>query len=224
MRDSGTAWYDQTLSEMILETVNFDHNIDDWWCIEGGSQELAKRMYAKIENKKSDRVSFGKKVTKLEYLNHTADDPTDHEKITMHVAGEESSREYDAVFNSAPLGSMQRMDLRGLKLNWVTKQAIRSSGYGASCKVGIRFKEMWWMTRLGIKQGGVSKTDLPIRMCLYPSYNIHDNDPSPENPGKERNVPGMLLCSYSWSMEAQRIGTLINPESPNFRKAQSHIW
>ena len=215
MNDSGTAWYDQALSEMILESVNFDHDINGWWCIDGGSQELAKRMHDKIEDKESGRVSFGKKVTKLEYLNHTADDPTDHEKITMHVAGEESSREYDAVFNSAPLGSMQRMDLRGLELNWGTKQAIRSLGYGASCKVGIRFKEMWWMTRLGIKQGGVSKTDLPIRMCVYPSYNIHDNDPSPADPGKERNVAGVLLCSYSWSMEAQRIGTLINPESPN---------
>ena len=211
--DSGTAWYDQALSEMILESANFDHK-GPWWCIEGGSQELAKRMYARVENQKSNRVAFNKKVTKMEYLPHTQVDPKDHQKIGVHIAGEKDYREYDAVFNSAPLGSMQRMDLRGLNLNWGTKQAIRSLGYGASCKVGIRFKKMWWMTEFGIKEGGVSKTDLPIRMCVYPSYNIHDNEPSIGDPKVGKDVPGVLLCSYSWSTEAQRLGTLINRDSP----------
>ena len=110
---------------------------------------------------------------------------------------------------------MQCMDLRGLNLNWGTKQAIRSLGYGASCKVGIRFKEMWWMTKFGINEGGVSKTDLPIRMCVYPSYNVHDNDPDPKDPKKElKNVSGVLLCSYTWSTEAHRLGTLIHRDSP----------
>ncbi|KAL9615093.1 MAG: hypothetical protein Q9167_000411 [Letrouitia subvulpina] len=215
MYDSGTAWYDQALSEMILESVNFDSE-DEWWCIEGGSQEMAKRMYAKIEKQKPNRVSFNKKVIKMEYLSDPKDKDPDDKKINVHVIGEQNYRTYDAVFNSAPLGSMQRMDLSGLKLNWGTKQAIRSLGYGASCKVGIRFKEMWWMTKLGIKKGGVSRTDLPIRMCVYPSYNIHDNEPDPKDPKKEfRNVPGVLLCSYSWSVDAQRLGTLITRESPN---------
>ncbi|KAL9039682.1 MAG: hypothetical protein Q9214_004779 [Letrouitia sp. 1 TL-2023] len=215
IHDSGTAWYDQALSEMILESVNFDFN-GIWWCIEGGSQEMAKRMYAKIEKRKPNRVSFNKKVIKMTYLKSPKGTTCDHKKINVHVAGEQKYRTYDAVFNSAPLGSMQRMDLRGLNLNWGTKQAIRSLGYGASCKVGIRFKEMWWMTKLGIKKGGVSKTDLPIRMCVYPSYNIHDNEPDPKDPKKgPRNVPGVLLCSYSWSLEAQRLGTLITRESPD---------
>ena len=199
---------------MILESVNFDHK-GSWWCIEGGSKELAKRMYDAIEKVKANRVSFGKKVTKMEYLLGEQDYPTADTKIGLYIAGEDKRREYDAVFNSAPLGSMQRMDLQGLYLNWGTKQAIRSLGYGASCKVGIRFKEMWWMTRFGITKGGVSRTDLPIRMCVYPSYNIHDNDPDPNDPEKRpKNVPGVLLCSYNWSMEAQRLGTLINRNSP----------
>ena len=54
------------------------------------------------------------------------------------------------------------------------------------------------MSKLGIKEGGVSKTELPIRMCFYPSYNIYNNNPNPKDPKKEpMNVPGMLLCSYS---------------------------
>ena len=37
---------------------------------------------------------------------------------------------------------------------------------------------------------------------MYPSYNIHDK-------GK-----GDLLCSYLWAQDAQRLGTLIDPRSP----------
>ena len=126
--------------------------------------------------------------------------------MAVQVEGENEPRQYDAVFNSAPLGAMQRMDLKEVNLNWGTKQAIRALGYGASCKVGIRFKKMWWMAEefgMSINQGGVSKTDMPLRVCVYPSYNIHDN---PEE-------PGVLLCSYTWGADAQRIGTLIEKDS-----------
>ena len=100
------------------------------------------------------------------------------------------------------------MQLEGLNLNWNTKSAIRSLGYGASCKVGIRFRSLWWMdkdvTGLQIDKGGLAKTDLPIRCCVYPSYNIHD----------PINGAGVLLVSYTWSQEAERIGSLINEKSP----------
>ena len=208
----GTSWYDQALSEMVLEDVNF--SAQKWYCVEGGSQEIAKRMYEKIKeaHKGKEVVHFGKKVVRLyrdDY--HTQDDPA-LATIGVHVQNEKSLREYDAVFNSAPLAAMQRMDLRDLNLNWGTKQAIRSLGYGASCKVGIRFKSLWWIRHKGINLGGVGKTDLPIRNCVYPSYNIEDagNPENPNDPGK----PGVLLCSYTWSQEAQRIGSLINRDSP----------
>lgn len=190
---------------MVLEDLNFSGE-HLWYCVMGGTQEIAKRMFAKLEEKHQDRVHFGKKVTKIDRLyDHSQCGPhheQDHPQLAVDVAGEPKARVYDAVFNSAPLGNMQRMNLRGLNLNWGTKQAIRSLGYGASCKVGIRFKTLWWIER-GIKCGGVSKTDQPIRNCVYPSYNI--NDPV--------DKPGVLLASYTWSQEAQRIGTLINGNS-----------
>ena len=208
MTNSGTSWYDEALTEMVLEDMNFSEKCP-WYCVMGGAQEIAKRMYTKIEARKAFRVSFDKKVTKMERMLTTQNTKGDGKilqgpKISVEVAGESKPREYDAVFNSAPLGNMQRMDLRGLELNWGTKQAIRSLGYGASCKVGIRFKRLWWK-ELGITQGGVSKTDQPIRMCVYPSYNIED----------PTEKPGVLLCSYSWSQEAQRIGSLITSSSPD---------
>ena len=96
------------------------------------------------------------------------------------------------------------MNLDELNLNWGTKLAIRNLGYGASCKIGIRFTKMWWMTECGITKGGAAKTDQSIRCCVYPSYNIYDD---PEK-------PGVLLASYTWSAEAEKIGALIEKSSP----------
>ncbi len=63
---------------------------------------------------------------------------------------------------------------------------------------------MWWMTVCGITEGGVAKTDQSIRACVYPSYNLYDD---PEK-------PGVLLASYTWSAEAEKIGALIDRRSP----------
>lgn len=206
----GTSWYDEALTELVLETVNFSAPKDAWWCVLGGSQVIAKRMFQKL--KWQSAVEWEKSVSKMERLYRTQDEKSEAENCSIRVTiqgkeGEEKPRDYDAVFNSAPLGSMQRMDLRGLNLNWGTKQAIRSLGYGASCKVGIKFKYRWWVEEesLSITRGGVGSTDLPIRNCVYPSYNLTKADASTY---KEKK-PGVLLCSYSWSQEAQRIGALI---------------
>lgn len=168
-------------------------------------------MYQTLKNQNA--VEWETRVTKMERLLKTQDSDLGADNVTTDVniqkkGSEENSKVYDAVFNSAPLGSMQRMDLRGLNLNWGTKQAIRSLAYGASSKVGIKFKYRWWVEEksLSITQGGVGKTDLPIRNCVYPSYNLTTADASTTQEKK----PGVLLCSYSWSQEAQRIGTLIN--------------
>ncbi len=225
----GTSWYDEALSELILETMNFSAEADKWWCVLGGSQVIAKRMFQTLKNQNA--VEWEKRVTKMERLLTTQDEKPEHKKpgvdnvsIRVTIQGkenEEQSRDYDAVFNSAPLGAMQRMDLRGLNLNWGTKQAIRSLGYGASCKVGIKFKYRWWVEEesLSITKGGVGKTDLPIRNCVYPSYNLTKADAST----LQEKKPGVLLCSYTWSQEAQRIGTLIkkgaDPESETELKA-----
>ena len=206
----GTSWYDEALSELVLETINFDATPDKWWCVLGGSQVIAKRMFQTLKNQNA--IEWETKVTKMERLYKTQDKRAGADNVSIRVytqgkQGKTESKDFDAVFNSAPLGAMQRMDLRGLNLNWGTKQAIRSLGYGASCKVGIKFKYRWWAENesLSITKGGVGKTDLSIRNCVYPSYNISKADESTP----EEKKPGVLLCSYTWSQEAQRIGALI---------------
>lgn len=86
------------------------------------------------------------------------------------------------------------MDLQNAGLSWGTKQAIRSLNYGASCKVAIKFKTPWWQVApFSINKGGLSKTDLPLRVCVYPSYNIK----SDLNPEWNQHKPSVLLCSYT---------------------------
>ena len=180
--------------------MDFDGSAD-WWCIEGGTQQIAEKMQGTLKQKEA--VKFNKTVAALSYADKDCD------QIDVTVKEDNEPRKYDAVFNSATLGAMQHMQLEGLNLNWGTKSAIRSLGYGASCKVGIRFKTLWWRDKevLGencVNGGGQGKTDLPIRTCVYPSYNVHDK------PGE----PGVLLASYTWSQDADRVGSLISQNSP----------
>lgn len=182
---------------MILESLDFDPQAP-WWCVEGGAQQIAYRMKDSIKHQ--ENIHFNKTVKALSYV----DESCTQIKLTLQGQEEKDAQVYDSVFNSVTLGAMQHMQLEGLNLNWGTKQAIRSLGYGASCKVGVRFKTLWWIKKFGINQGGIAKTDLPIRCCVYPSYNIHDDE----------DAPGVLLVSYTWSQEAERIGSLINRNSP----------
>ncbi|KAI9653039.1 MAG: hypothetical protein M1831_006246 [Alyxoria varia] len=201
----GNRWYDQAFSECVLEDLDFNHN-KPWFAVEGGSQEAAHLMRKKIEAGGKKPISFGKSVTAMHYVDGS------HDEMEVSVHGEAQPRKYDAVFNSAPLGSMQRMDLTGLNLNWGTKKAIRSLGYGASCKVGVRFKRMWWIEEPDLQiKGGVGKTDLPIRACVYPSYNMKDKG------------PGVLLVSYTWCQEAERLGALIDRNSPENEEALKQV-
>ena len=103
---SGNRWYDQALSEMILETLDFNAKAD-WWCVEGGSSEITNRMRARIELlHKKNKILFNKRVTEMRLL----DINTSKESVAVGIQGEHGqTRQYDAVFNSAPLGSMQRM-------------------------------------------------------------------------------------------------------------------
>lgn len=121
----------------MLEDVKFSGDYE-WDCVVGRLQEIAGRSSTKLEEKQRNRVHFGETVTEIDRLY----DPCRggrHLKgrfpqLAREVAGERKSRVYNAAFNSSPLGNMQRMNMGGLNLYWVTKQAIRSVGYSATCK------------------------------------------------------------------------------------------
>ncbi|CAF3640669.1 unnamed protein product [Fusarium graminearum] len=213
----GTGWYDQSLTECVLEQLDFDTpktpkgepKVNYWWCVDGGAQTIAQRMAKKIKNPvqyKSQVVAIDAQIPKRKEKN-------DYTPMKLEISNGESTKEkeYFAVFNSTTLGALQRMNLKDAGLLWGTKQAIRALGYGASCKVAIKFKTAWWQKEpFRIRKGGLAHTDLPLRVCVYPSYNIEANEGAEWDPEK----PAVLLCSYTWGQDAQRMGALISSDSP----------
>ncbi|KAF4966372.1 hypothetical protein FSARC_5942 [Fusarium sarcochroum] len=220
----GTGWYDQSLTECVLEELDFSTpeqkpgqpKINYWWCIDGGAQMIAKKMAKKIKQPiqyNSQVVAIDAQVSKRKGEDPKKFDPKKYTPMKLRITKNQTTKEkeYFAVFNSTTLGALQRMDLKDAGLLWGTKQAIRALGYGASCKVAIKFETAWWqMAPFNITQGGVAHTDLPLRVCVYPSYNIESNEGEAWDPKK----PAVLLCSYTWGQDAQRIGSLISADTP----------
>ncbi|KAH7129098.1 hypothetical protein EDB81DRAFT_728997 [Dactylonectria macrodidyma] len=221
----GTGWYDQSLAECVLEELDFgtpkpvegEPKLNYWWCVDGGAQRIAEKMARKVKGK----IQFNSQVEAIDA--QVKDRPLDKTDVytamklritkTDSITKKKTKKEKDyfAIFNSTTLGAFQRMNLQDAGLLWGTKQAIRSLGYGASCKVAIKFKTAWWQKEpFNISKGGVSRTDLPLRVCVYPSYNIKANEGDRWDPDQ----PAVLLCSYTWGQDAQRIGSLISQDSP----------
>ncbi|KAF4980211.1 hypothetical protein FZEAL_3722 [Fusarium zealandicum] len=219
----GTGWYDQALTECVLEELDFHTDDEDkgngntqyWWCVDGGAQEIAKKMAEKAKQS----VQYHTQVEAIDAQTDQRKDPDKFTAIKIRTIttdpatnqSKEKEKDYFAVFNSTTLAALQRMDLKDAGLLWGTKQAIRALGYGASSKVGMKFRTAWWQKKpFNITQGGVSRTDLPLRVCVYPSYNIRENEGDSWDPEK----PAVLLCSYTWGQDAQRIGALCSPDTP----------
>ncbi|KAI2472271.1 hypothetical protein F4781DRAFT_438490 [Annulohypoxylon bovei var. microspora] len=212
----GTGWYDQSLSECVLEELDFALKEGEaFWCIDGGAQKLAQLMKDKIKNP----VQFHSQVTAINANISERKGAEEHVPMTLTIKKtdpdtmepETITENYFAVFNSTTLGALQRMNLQDAGLLWGTKQAIRALGYGASCKVAIKFSRAWWQVApFNINLGGVSRTDLPLRVCVYPSYNIEQAEGDEWDPEK----PSVLLCSYTWGQDAQKLGSLISRNTP----------
>lgn len=174
----------------------------------GGTQQVAKMMLDKtLKDSPKTKIKFDSLVTAIG-IESTSPKPLPEDKPYITVEGQ--TKEYDSVFNSVPLGCMRRMDLRKLPLTYGTKQALRSLNYGSSTKVAMRFKHMWWRDKRFNIRGGLGKTDLPLRVCVYPSYNVED----------EAKDGGVLLCSYCWAQDADRMSALIDNDGSDGGKLQ----
>ena len=124
--------------------------------------------------------------------------------MVVKVSSEEVPRQYATVFSTTSLACMGRMNLANAELHPAQKDAIRTLHYDTSAKVAVKFSYPWWVTKCGITRAGAATTDRPLRNCVYPSYSLSDSI----------TEPAVLLCSYTWAQDAQRIGSLIMDNSP----------
>jgi monoamine oxidase len=207
-QNTSTNLFDQAFSESVMDSFDFDNPQEGgvkWSCIEGGTGLLTDAMHGRL----STKVTTGKRVEAISIARNTIDEKDgklveNDGNMSVKCAGEDQPRTgYSTVFSTTSLGCLGRMDLRSLELHPSQKDAIRSLHYDHSVKVALKFSYPWWIVDCKIK-GGVASTDLPLRTCVYPSYNI-DDDPT---------KPAVLLASYTWAQDATRVASLVNRASP----------
>lgn len=202
---SGTGWYDQALSETMLESLDFEYsetpNDNNWRCILGGAQQLAINMARSLT---SNQPQFGQRVTAISAA------PYDKLAMRIDVHHKPIDKIYNGVFNSTTLGCLGRIDTSGASLDYATHEAIRTVSYGPSAKVGVLFSRAWWMFDLGettttnynIATGDLGHSDLNVRTVVYPSYNA--------DLLKNKDKEAVLLVSYTWQQDALRMGSLMS--------------
>lgn len=137
--------------------------------------------------------------------------PNERSAMQVHTAGNENPHTYDLVISTLPLSCLRIVDLSGCKLQFPQTNAMRRLSYGPSVKVGILFKTAWWNKgavdqhgqRVGVDVlGGQSSTDRPVRCVVYPSHGS----------GESR----VLIASYCWTADAERLGALIDTNKDKF--------
>ncbi|KAL8911916.1 MAG: hypothetical protein Q9171_003000 [Xanthocarpia ochracea] len=181
-----------------MDNIAFDYGPEkeEWKSVEGGTNVMTEAVVDMLKTK----PTYNKRVTRVA-LDRTR---KGEDKMVVVTNYDEPPRYYTSVINTTTLACLQRIDTTDLELSPTVKIATRTLHYDSSTKVAIKFDKPWWITKCGIKSGGVANTDLPIRVCVYPSYNINDD---PEK-------PAVLLCTYTWAQDATRIGSLVNTDSP----------
>ncbi|OTA99141.1 hypothetical protein M426DRAFT_68361 [Hypoxylon sp. CI-4A] len=207
--DTSTSLFTQSFTESVLDSFDFDYDAEvSWYCIDGGTSLLTNAMADKINRSGRGTIKLGKRVEAVSIKGNNKDD---RNMSVTYVEGEkrQETSDFSTVFSTTSLGCLQRMDLRGINPHPTLRDAIRSLHYDDSVKVAIKFSRPWWITDCSITQGGLAKTDLPLRTCVYPSYNLNDG----------ANESAVLLCSYTWSQDARRVGSLIDKSDPKEGKA-----
>lgn len=164
-----------------------------WFIIDGGTDHVVREIEKKLEAK----PKLNHTVTRIEQVDEA------HMQVTFRDSnGEMQIRSYSQVISTVALGCLQTIDTDNAGLSYRQREAIRAVQYQEATKIGIKFEKRWWedpavMGKDRIIRGGQSTTDLPIRVCVYPSYGL--SCPS---------APGVLLASYTWAQDARRFGSI----------------
>ncbi|KAJ5726007.1 l-amino acid oxidase protein [Penicillium malachiteum] len=183
---SATGLVDYSLVDCVMDHFFFNYPAPNvkWYSVQNGSIGLIEAILSRV----SHQPERNKRVEAIHYERST-------DSVKVQVQGETSTRDYTALCNG--------IDLRELGLPPTQTEAIRSLHYDHSVKIAIKFSYPWWAVHGRIVHGGAGKTDLPVRVCVYPKV-------KPVDYAK----PAVLLCSYTWSQDAVRMGALVAETSP----------
>jgi monoamine oxidase len=156
-----------------------------------------------------ETIQYNARVTHIE---QDATGVTARYQDLAHSAAERTARA-DWCLCTIPLSVLSQIPMN---VGRSMAAAIAAVPYASSVKVGLQFKRRFWEQDEQI-YGGITSTDLPIRVISYPSTGYFDH-------GK-----GVLLGAYVWGAdalqftamqpadrvrEAVRLGSQIHPQYP----------
>ncbi|VDB94323.1 unnamed protein product [Peniophora sp. CBMAI 1063] len=178
----------QSAGGLPKEEVNYA-----WYCIDGGSDHIIRRMVDGI----STTPLTKHRVTKIK----STEDGT-MQVTYLNPGGMTLQEELSQVICTVPLGCLADIEIPVGDISYLQRMAIRSLNYDTSTKIALKFRTRWWEDPavMGERtiEGGVSSSDIPIRTCVYPSYGFTATG----------TVTGVMLASYTWAQDAQRLGGL----------------
>lgn len=183
--------------------------------IVGGMDRLPAVLASRLE--RTEVVTS----TAVKSMQRTADGV----ELRMERDGTSVTETSGRVLCTIPFSVLRQLDIDGA-FDRAKLRAIRRLAYMSSSKVLLHTRERFWESRDGIV-GGASQSDRIWRACYYPSDNAAIA--AAAVPGQRRyntmyggydggryvpadpsvsNGPGVLLGSYTWGMDARRIGSL----------------
>ena len=182
------------------EEVPDSQSEPDLYQIDGGMDLLPKSLYADLEK----NIIFGARVDVLD---------KGYEEVAIHyssIAGGDSITGAYAII-TLPLPMLRHIELRATSgESWDSQKssAIQELNYSESGKILFQCKERFWESGDYPIEGGRSQTDLPIRTIYYPT--------KPDNPNllekRNRSKRAVLLASYTWGRDSQRLTYLKHQE------------
>ncbi|CAE6481563.1 unnamed protein product [Rhizoctonia solani] len=187
---TSTGNYDQAFVESVLDSVDFDTDGTKWVCVDGGAELIAETAHRQLKQ----TVQLGKRVTAISP--YIPEGQSQIEGVRLTINNNEHT-DYDHVISTMSLGCLSIVDMSKCNLDWYTQWPIRQLRYDSSVKIAIRFSKRWWETHSQPQVGGVSCTDRPTRVVVYPSYGLHGS-------------AATMIVSYTWSQDALRLGAGVN--------------
>lgn len=211
--DKSTGWYDRAFSETVLEAITFGWQPPNstapptqWRTVDGGLNKVAQAMYAYLQKKQPEPVTFNSRVDYIGLANV-------NKSNVVEVKTDNQTYQFSHVITTIPLPVMRTMDIRKAGLSLVQSNAIRELNYGPSMKIGVQFKSAWWT--LGTDRngkplniiGGQTYTDSLLRTVVYPSYG-----------DVQHGNTSVIIASYSWTEDAERLSALIDKDNDLLRR------
>lgn len=196
------AFMGMSFLEVLREQVAFK-TATKFYEITGGMDLLPQAFLPQLK----DNILLNQKLTKIIQNGHS---------LTIQTTDNKTSNQYtmnaDLAIIAIPFSLLRFVEIEPFhSISYYKRKAIREINYMSATKIGIEFKSRFW-EKYG-QFGGMSTTDLPTRLSLYPSTGIGTTGPA------------VVKASYTWADEALTLSALTEEERIHYAlRDLAKIW